>query len=75
MSNQTTHHILFQCNSTETSLKNEALYTLQKLVGDEQAAIESNLVLLKACKNPVFVQKVGEMINQQMKFLNKDIQL
>ena len=42
---------------------------------DEQAAIESKLVLLKACKNPVFVQKVGEIINQQMKFLNKDIQL
>ena len=75
MSFQTAHHILFQCNNTDPSLKTETFYTLQKLVGDEQAAMESSLVLLKACKDPVFVQKVSEVINQQMTFLSKDIQL
>ena len=47
-SDQTAHHVLFNCRHVEESIRLEAYRLLQEVVGDENAASESSLVLMKA---------------------------
>ena len=72
---QTAHHILFHCRNTDPNIRIELFDTLKKIVGEAEAEIESSLVLLKASKNAVFIEKAAKVINQQMQNLNKDIYL
>ena len=74
-SQQTAHHILFQCGKTDISSRQEAFNLLQTIVGEAEATVENSLVLLKACKNQKFIQITSRIIQQQMENLNCDVQL
>ena len=74
-SHQTAYHILFQCQNTNISSRQEAFNFLRTIVGDAEATIENSLVLLKACKNPKFIQITSKIIKQQMENLNCEVQL
>ena len=72
-SHQTAHHILFHCRNTDTSIKEEAFDILEQIVGINEASTESSLVLLKASKNQLFINKISEIIIKQMPHLNTEI--
>ena len=74
---QTGHHILFQCNRVSKELKSEAYDTLERIVGEEEAAIDNSIIILKASRNKKFVELLAEIVQKQANNLNTsvDIQL
>ena len=69
---QTAHHVLFRCQNIDINLRDEAYEAFRQVVGDE-ADIDCHLVLLKACKNKVFIEKSMKVIEHQQNHLKTEI--
>ena len=74
-SNQTAHHVLFNCGYIDESMKLEAKNLVQQVVGQADAAIESSLVLIKACQNKEVMYIISEIVKRQATHIKTTIDL
>ena len=74
-SNQTAHHVLFDCGYIDESMKLEAKNLVQQVVGQADAAIESSLVLIKACQNKEVMKIISEIVKRQANHIKTTIDL
>ena len=74
-SNQTAHHVLFDCGYIDESMKLEAKNLVQQVVGQADAAIESSLVLIKACQNKEVMYIISEIVKRQATHIKTTIDL
>ena len=72
---QTAHHVLFTCSHVDEPLRLEAYRELQQVVGEADAAMESELVILKASKSTKFLQKTCEIMKIQAIHMTTHIEL
>ena len=72
-SRQTIHHVLFTCKNVEEELRLDAFSRLQQIVGEENAHIDSHLILLKARNCTELMNKINKILQQQRNHLRYDI--
>jgi hypothetical protein len=74
-SNQTAHHVLFNCEYIDESIRLEAYNLVQQVVGEADAAMESSLVLMRAGQNKAVMYILSEIVKRQATHLKTTIDL